>query len=292
MSDNPRVADIDDVMPGKPLGTKDLEVTPANVHDHMASLGLPVSETGYAPFLLLGTEPWGWPGSYVEYWLGGVAQDMRWISHAPVAIGTRLRAQAYVSDRYIVRNRECSVVTTDLFDEQGRLMLTGSGTYSARVDPDTVRADVPRREAVPKHDPAAGGLVRSGEPRTLRIDREMSQMFWRHRPDIGTGNFHTSLEIAQSMGFADVLIGSSHLAAVAGEQAHALLGDAWLAGGQLTTRFLKPVIGGDDVTVQIDQFHGPDGGTLIQGKMTNQRGETVLAIEGELPSAPSDGRRL
>lgn len=281
MTDNPRLAVIDDVMPGKHLGEKTIEVTRQGVRDHIASLGLPDRDGDVAPFLFLGTEPWGWPGSYVAYWLGGVAQDMRWHSLAPVRVGTVLRAEARVSDRYVQRSRECSVVTVDLFDETGALCQSGSGTYSAKVDPAAVRADVPRRDQASSRG-AAAEVIQAGTPRALRLDGDMSRLFWRHRDDLGDGNFHTKVEAAHALGMPDILIGSSQLASLAGEQAHALLGDAWLHGGELTTRFLKPVFAGDEITISLDRVSGPEGAITLDGRMTNQRAEMVLAITGRL----------
>ncbi|MCK9543093.1 MAG: MaoC family dehydratase [Novosphingobium sp.] len=281
MSDNPRVAEIDDVMPGKLLGTKSITVAERDTRDHLSSLGLPEIVGEYAPYLLLGTEPWGWPGAYVEYWLGGVAQAMSWYSARPVPIGAKLRAEARVSDRYVVRNRECSVITADLFDEAGDLVLTGSGIYSAKVDPAAVRADVPRRDA-PAAETADLEIIASAEPRTVRLDREMSRLFWRHRADLGDGNFHTSIEAAQAAGLPDVLIGSSHLAALAGERAQTLFGARWLSGGTLTTRFLKPVIAGDEVTIIVHRLAGSEDRIPIRGEMANQRGDVVMTISGGL----------
>lgn len=278
-----RIATIDDVMPGKLLGHKRLRAEASHVAQYLASVeGDPAlyDALGHGgapavPMALFATEPWGWPGAYLDYWQGGVASAMAWSASAIMLLNSEVEVTATVADRYVRRDREASVVAVSFSNGQSEVWQ-GQGTYSAKVDTDKVRADVERRVNAAK-DVAPTGADRI-VINELRFTREMSQLFWAHRLDLGSGNFHVDPLAAQALGLADVMIGSSQQLAWFSECLTALYGLNWLTAGSVDVVFRAPVVAGDRVAAALWEQGQPDTRKRKFGfEIINQRGKIVLS---------------
>src|SRR5690606_11757229 len=139
------------------LGRKRVKLDRRLIDLYETSLGVKrASYERIAPPLLLSTEPWGWPGAYLAYWTAGVASKMTWRSFEAAAVDQTVEVVATVADRFVRRNRETSVVEATAFAADGRKLVSGTGSYAAKVDPDAVRPDVRREGDGEKPAPLAG----------------------------------------------------------------------------------------------------------------------------------------
>lgn len=276
MNPTDRIASTDDIMPGKFLGRKHVTLDQRLVDLYQASLGIRrKSYERIAPPLLLGTEPWGWPGAYLDYWTGGVASRMTWQSFEPVAIHETVEVVATVIDRFVRRGRETSVVEAAALAPDGRKLVSGTGSYSAKVDPDAIRADVRREPDGEK--PAPLQRLSGWEEREMTITREMSQAFWAHRDDLGETNFHVNPEAAKAFGLPDVMIGSSQLVALSVEHILDIAGHAWIAGGDIAVTFRAPVTAGDPLRVRTARMTPAAERSRHQLEILDAQDRTVLS---------------
>jgi acyl dehydratase len=275
MDSTDRIALVDDVMPGKVLGRKRIELDRRLVDLYESSLGIRrASYRRIAPPLLLSTEPWGWPGAYLAYWTAGVASKMTWRSFEETDLGTAVEVVATVADRFVRRNRETSVVEATAFADDGRKLVSGTGSYAAKVDPDAVRPDVRREPESEK--PASSQPVSGWVAREVTITREMSQAFWAHRDDLGDGNFHVNPEAAKAFGLPDVMIGSSQLVALSVEHILDIAGQAWIEGGSIEVTFTAAVTAGDALRIRTARAPSDGGTTRHQLEILNHQDRTVL----------------
>ena len=108
------------------------------------------------------------------------------------------------------------------------------------------------------------------------------------RPLMALGNpLHTDPAFAREMGFAGPIAVGLMSCAYLSELLTRAFGAAWLAGGNLSVTFVKPVLAGDTVTARgrvRDRTPRPDGGADVTIELwcENQQGERTAVGEAAL----------
>jgi acyl dehydratase len=87
----------------------------------------------------------------------------------------------------------------------------------------------------------------------------------------GPGNIHSDIEVARRTGLDAPIAQGMQTLAYASELLTRICGDAWLERGEISVKFIKPVLAEDDVTVTAHETpHGYD----VEAR--NQHDETLM----------------
>ena len=87
----------------------------------------------------------------------------------------------------------------------------------------------------------------------------------------GPGNIHSDIEVAKRTGLDAPIAQGMQTLAYASELMTQVYGDDWLERGEISVKFIKPVLASDDVTVSAEQ--SADG---YEVTARNQRGDTLM----------------
>jgi acyl dehydratase len=275
---------VDDVTPGKELGSRRLVADVERVRRYLCAVGATnpwytdASPLGYpvAPAALFAREPFTFTGYRLRNRSDPVNQALEWDFLYPVRVGEELIARARVVDRLVDR-RERVVFETTFSDADGRIALRALATVSYPVPGAT---PAPRRPA-----PAAGEPGRPLAPFSRTIDLAMSRAVFHDE-----AGWHSDPAAARERGYERVVVGGPHLVCLMSECLTRELGTVWLGGGHLAARFLRPVLVDDTVTVQPfvlapSEQPLPDGLALTL-RCENQRGEPVAVASAFVRGAP------
>jgi acyl dehydratase len=99
----------------------------------------------------------------------------------------------------------------------------------------------------------------------------------------GPGNIHSDLEVAKRTGLDAPIAQGMMTLAYASELMTQICGPEWLARGEISVKFTKPVFAEDVVTVRA---HAVAGGHEIVA--VNQDGETLMVGTARLATNASD----
>jgi acyl dehydratase len=95
----------------------------------------------------------------------------------------------------------------------------------------------------------------------------------------GPGNIHSDIEVAKRTGLDAPIAQGMMTLAFASELMTRICGSEWLAHGEISVKFTKPVRAEDEVTVRADERDG-----VYEITATNQHGETLMVGEAKLRS--------
>jgi acyl dehydratase len=87
----------------------------------------------------------------------------------------------------------------------------------------------------------------------------------------GPGNIHSDIEVAKRTGLDATIAQGMQTLAYASELLTQICGADWIERGEISVKFIKPVLAGDDVTVSALQS---PGGYEVEA--TNQHGDTLM----------------
>lgn len=87
----------------------------------------------------------------------------------------------------------------------------------------------------------------------------------------GPGNIHSDIEVAKRTGLDATIAQGMQTLAYASELLTHICGADWIERGEISVKFIKPVLAGDDVTVSA--LESADG---YEVEATNQRGDTLM----------------
>lgn len=93
----------------------------------------------------------------------------------------------------------------------------------------------------------------------------------------GPGNIHSDIEVAKRTGLDAPIAQGMQTLAFASELMTMVVGESWLSSGELSVKFIKPVLAEDDVTVSATE--SPDGWDLTA---QNQHGDTLMVGSARL----------
>jgi|SRR5882724_8160518 len=241
-----RFASDEGVYVGKDLGGHEYEIT----HDLVA---LYEGGTGdrndryreVAPALLFHSECY----TFLQDWylpniIGNLHTKQEWELFAPIRVGERVRSRAVVVERYRKRNRDYVVCETLLFGPDGALAVRGRTHQSFLAETAEGMVVDKDREKRPDRafDVGAGdGRDVATEPRRISID--MCRAF-----SGPSENYHTNREMAQALGFPDIVVqGMMSLCFISGLLTDEF-GDGWHRGGKMSVSLVNVVWCEDVIT--------------------------------------------
>jgi acyl dehydratase len=182
---------------------------------------------------------------YLPNLIGNLHARQEWEMFSPLAIGEQVRTHAFVADRYQKRGRDYVVCETLIFGADGRLANRGRTHQSFLAEeaaPDAMVVDKDReRRSDRKFEIGGEGRAIDGDARAVTLD--MCRAF-----SGPSENYHTNREMAQALGFPDVVVqGMMALCFLSGLLTKEF-GQGWLRGGKMDVRLVNVVWAEDVVT--------------------------------------------
>jgi acyl dehydratase len=284
-----------EVVPGKPLGSLDLVITPRHVERYETAIGggphAPVSDRGapgerIAPLGALSLQPFRFIGYRIP---NRPAMNVRveWAFERPLVVGETVRLSAEVVERYEKGWRERVAWEMTGSDAAGATVLRVRPMVSYPIPGMARPAGAASARVEPVEPP--------GEPLpafTRTVTREMSAAIFT-----GGNNYHTDPEAAKAMGFAGAVVGGPHMFVLMSEHLTALYGARWTHGGRIAVTYLAPVVVADTLTLIPRALTAATAGDAVREvaiRCENQRGElvsvaTVTLAPGPSPTTVGDG---
>lgn len=181
--------------------------------------------------------------------------------HNPVKVGETVTMSGTYVDKYVRRGRGRVVMESQAHGEDGRLLLTHRGEEIMRIAPgdhEERPADASGRRVTGEVDPSLAAAARAAldlapgtpiEPISKRPSRSQiavySTIYY-----LGTRqNIHTDMEVARRAGLEELVMQGQQSACYLAELLTRFFGAAWFTSGRLETRFVGPVLAGDQVEV-------------------------------------------
>ena len=96
----------------------------------------------------------------------------------------------------------------------------------------------------------------------------------------GPGNIHSDIEVAKRTGLDAPIAQGMQTLAFASELLTRICGADWLRGGEISVKFIKPVLAEDDVTITV--LEAQEGYDL---EARNQHGDTLMVGTARLRPA-------
>jgi len=229
----------DSVTVGKDLGGHDYEITPKQVAIYEA--GTEDRNPSYreiAPALLFHSECYmflqDW---YLPNLIGNLHAKQEWELFAPARVGDRVHTRAFVAERYRRRNREYVVCETLVFAADGAVRVRGRTHQSFLAEEaDGLVVDKDREKRVDRRFEIGGGegreIAGAPQPITLAMCKAFSGP---------SENYHTNREMAQALGFPDIVVqGMMTLCFLSGLLTREF-GDGWYRGGKMSVNLVNVV---------------------------------------------------
>lgn len=243
-----------EVYVGRDMGGVDYRVTPELVARYIAGTedghewytGAAPPGAPIAPALLFHSEVYRDLSWYLPNLIGNLHAKQEWELFHPIMVGDTVRTRATVVERYRKRNRDYVVNEVVITDADGR-WLQRSRTHQSFLAEDSGGGYVVDKEREKRTDrqfvTASGG----GEPlqdvhKTITLP--MCQAFsGPHR------NYHTDREMAQAMGFPDVVVQGMMSVCFLSELMTRNFGLGWVCGGKLLVNLVNVVWPNDSLRV-------------------------------------------
>jgi acyl dehydratase len=232
-----------DVHVGKDLGGRTVTIGEADVRRHeegtggeCASVALAGGTT--APALLFHSEVYRSLAWYLPNIFGNLHARQEWEIFAPLLVGATVRTRSTVVERYRKRNRDYIVNEVLVTDTDGR-WLQRSRTHQSFLVEDANREVVVDRDREKRDDrrfEVGEGPGEEVTPLVRPITIAMCQAF--SGPD---KNYHTDREMAQALGFPDIVVQGMLSICFVSELMTRAFGVGWHLGGKLDVRLVNVV---------------------------------------------------
>jgi 3-hydroxybutyryl-CoA dehydratase len=205
----------------------------------------------------------------------------------PVPLGSRVRTTGTVVDKYVRRDKPYMVTEYETRSEDGSLHTRGRFVQMLfRDEQAPPHGSAPRPEPEPPtRDPAIasaegrGGTLVVGD-RLEGAPHTISQAQLDTYSGVRPRSIHTDEEWAQAKGFPTTIAQGMMSTAYISALLTGSVGEGFVAGGRMDTRFLRPVLRGDTITASatVLGFRSDGERTRIEFDVEarNQRGETTL----------------
>jgi 3-hydroxybutyryl-CoA dehydratase len=232
-----------------------------------------------APALLFHSEVYRDLSWYLPNLVGNLHAAQEWEIFRPFLVGDRVRTHSTVVERYVRRNREYVVNEVLLTDANGAWLqrsrthqsfLIQDGTAGYVVDKDREKRPDRKQEL-----PQGGGDELEPAARTITI--EMCQAFsGPHR------NYHTDREMAQALGFPDVVVQGMMSVCFLSEMMTRNFGAGWFYGGRLNVKLVNVVWPDDALRIRGRiREEVPEGGrTRVHADVWCEKGDDVKTVVG------------
>ncbi|MCB1739125.1 MAG: MaoC family dehydratase [Gammaproteobacteria bacterium] len=207
---------------------------------------------------------------------------------APIRLGERARTTGKVVEKYIRRDKPYMVTEYRTETEDGELLVRGRFVQMLFKDP-TAPASGSSRRAEPEPPPIDPAIT-SAEGRLGRLEvgqqlpavqRTLSQ----RQIDIYSGvkpfSIHTDPEWARAKGFSNTIAQGMMSTAYVSTLMTTAVGEGFVVGGGMDTRFLRPVLCGDrlEITGTVTGFSREQDRVRVHVSVAahNQRNEQTMA---------------
>lgn len=233
-----------EVHAGRDLGGRDSLVSHDDVHRYEAGTGGPTPSlhldngTDVAPALLFHSEVYRSLAWYLPNVFGNLHARQEWELFAPLLIDRTIRTRSTVVERYRKRGRDYIVNEVLITDDSGRWLQRSRTHQSFLVENGTGAVVVDRgREKRPERQFDIGeGPGEELPPLTRPISIAMCQAF--SGPD---KNYHTDREMAQALGFPDIVVQGMLSICFVSELMSQAFGYGWHVGGKMDIRLVNVV---------------------------------------------------
>lgn len=235
-----------EVAVGMDLGGHEYTVTDELVDRYVAGTAGDPADRSPAPALLFHSEVYRDLSWYLPNLIGNLHAAQEWQIFRPFFIGDRVRTHSTVVERYVRRNRDY-IVNEVLITDAGGAWLQRSRTHQSFLIQDEHTGYVvdKDREKRPdrKFDVGAGdGPLLEAAEKTITL--EMCQAFsGPHR------SYHTDREMAQALGFPDVVVQGMMSVCFVSEIMTRNFGDGWFYGGRMNVKLVNVVWPNDRLRV-------------------------------------------
>jgi len=244
-----------EVFVGRDMGGHEYTVTPALIQRYAAGTGDAhewyASDSAFggpiAPALLFHSEVYANLAWYLPNLIGNLHAKQEWELFHPMAVGAPVRTRSTVVERYLKRNREYVVNEVLITDADGRWVQRSRTHQSFLADVNVSGYVVDKeREKRPERAftvAAASGRLLEQLEKTITV--EMCQAFsGPHR------NYHTDREMAQALGFPDIVVQGMMSVCFLSELMTRNFGAGWFCGGKLSVNLVNVVWPNDRLLVR------------------------------------------
>src|SRR5262249_13430671 len=218
---------------GQDVGGRGFTVERDAVERYRAGTASGVPTGAWAPALAFHSECYRDLSWYLPNLIGNLHTKQEWELFQPFRVGETIRTRATIVERYRKRNRDYVVNEVVLTDLDGR-WLQRSRTHQSFLAEEAGSGYVVDKEREKRRDPRFGVGDASGEPLDAlekTITLAMCQAFsGPHR------SYHTDREMAQAMGFPDVVVQGMLSVCFLSELMTRNFGAGWFCGGELSAR--------------------------------------------------------
>lgn len=200
-----------------------------------------------APALLFHSEVFKNLSWYLPNIIGNLHGKQEWELFHPMLVGDVVRTRSTVVERYVKRNREYVVNEVMITDSDGRWLQRSRTHQSFLIEEGRTGFVVDKdREKRPERKSVAGeacGRELPAVEKTITI--EMCQAFsGPHR------SYHTDREMAQAMGFPDIVVQGMMSVCFLSELMTRSFGPGWFCGGKLSVNLVNVVWPNDRLSVR------------------------------------------
>lgn len=239
---------------GQDLGGRTYTIAPAAIEHHRAGTlddndwyrGTSPFGAAVAPALLYHSEVYEDLSWYLPNIFGNLHARQEWELFQPMMVGQQVRTRSTVVERYRKRDRDYIVNEVLITDADGR-WLQRSRTHQSflvSTERDGYAVDQAREKRADRVFAVGEGPGPDLPGIDKTIDLDMCQAFsGPHK------NYHNDREMAQMLGFPDVVVQGMMSICFTSELMTRAFGAGWLAGGKLDVRLVNVVWGGDTLRV-------------------------------------------
>ena len=244
-----------DVFVGRDMGSNEYRITPEMVRLYEDGTedrnpwyrGPSPFDGAVAPALLLHSEVYKNLSWYLPNIIGNLHAKQEWELFHPMMVGDVVRTRSTVVERYVKRNREYVVNEVMITDSDGRWLQRSRTHQSFLMEQGQTGLAVEKhREKRPERKFVVGegsGPELPAVEKTITV--EMCQAFsGPHR------SYHTDREMAQAMGFPDIVVQGMMSVCFLSELMTRSFGPGWFCGGRLNVSLVNVVWPNDRLAVR------------------------------------------
>jgi acyl dehydratase len=239
--------DEHEVHVGMDLGGREFAVSTEHVAAYVAGTGTVDIPGPFAPPLLYHSEVYRALHWYLPNIIGNLHARQEWELFFPMRVGDTIRSRSTVADRYRKRDRLYVVNEVLLTTGEGR-WLQRSRTHQSFLAEDPTGELVVDREREKR--PERRFTVGEGDgdeiaAATRTISEAMCEAF-----SGPSKNYHTDREMAQALGFPDIVVQGMMSVCFISDILTARFGLGWQCGGKLDVRLVNVVWAGDTLAAR------------------------------------------
>lgn len=230
---------------GQDVGGREVAVTADDVARYRAGVAGDDLPDHPAPALLHHSEVYRDLSWYLPNLIGNLHARQEWQLFHPLRLDEPARSRVTVVERYRKRNRDVVVAEVLWTTPEGR-WLQRSRTHQSFLADDPGAAIVVDKDRERRADRRFTLPEGDGErlpARTRTVTHAMCRAF-----SGPSRNYHTDLEMAQALGFPDIVVQGMMSVCFVADAMALRFGDGWERGGALDVRLVNVVWPGDAIT--------------------------------------------